>query len=91
MNIKEFLNIFAESLESIDSLAKCQVIEIIQVFGPFCVDRFDLYHKIFDIYINTKIKLEKTVAKSSLLSLHEIHKNFSRTLLKNMHSYLNNL
>lgn len=46
MNINEFLNIFAQSLDSIDSLSKCQVIEIIQVFGPFCVDRHDLFHKV---------------------------------------------
>lgn len=90
MNIKEFLNVFAESLDSIDSLAKCQVIEIIQIFGPFCVDRHDLYHKIFDIYINSKIKVERNVAKNSLKQLHNTHKNFSRTLLKNMHSYLHN-
>jgi hypothetical protein len=46
MNINEFLNIFAQSLDSIDSLAKCQVIEIIQVFAPFCPERHDLFHKV---------------------------------------------
>jgi hypothetical protein len=46
-NVNEFLNIFAMSLDSIDSLAKCQVIEIIQVFAPFCTDRQDLYHKVY--------------------------------------------
>lgn len=46
VNVNEFLNIFAMSLDSIDSLAKCQVIEIIQVFAPFCTDRQDLYHKV---------------------------------------------
>ena len=46
ININEFLNIFAESLDSIDSLAKCQVIEIMEIFGPFCIDRHDLYHKV---------------------------------------------
>jgi hypothetical protein len=45
-NLNEFLNKFATSLDSIDSLAKCQVIEIIQVFAPFCPDRHDLYHKV---------------------------------------------
>ena len=45
LNINEFLNIFAQSLDSIDSLAKCQVVEIIEVFGPFCVDRHDLFHR----------------------------------------------
>lgn len=48
MNINEFLNIFTESLDSIDSHAKCQVIEIMEVFGPFCVDRYDIYHKVND-------------------------------------------
>lgn len=90
MNINEFLNIFTECLDSIDSHAKCQVIEIMEIFGPFCVDRHDIFHKIFDIFINTKMKYEKTVALRTLKSLHFTHKNFSRTLLKNMHSYLHN-
>lgn len=97
MNINDFLNIFAQSLDSIDSLAKCQVIEIIEVFGPFCVERHDLFHKVtnssrevFDIFINTKMKYEKKVASHALKTLHKSHSNFSKTLLKNMHSYLHN-
>lgn len=34
--------------------------------------------------------MERNVAKNSLKMLHNTHKNFSRTLLKNMHSYLHN-
>lgn len=97
MNINEFLNIFAQSLDSIESLAKCQVIEIIEVFGPFCIERYDLFHKVtvgstevFDIFINTKMKYEKRVASQALKTLHRSHINFSKTLLKNMHSYLHN-
>lgn len=95
MNINEFLNIFAQSLDSIDSLAKCLVIEIIQVFAPFCPERHDLFHKVvsanrevFDIYINTKMKYEKKVALGALRKMHADHLNFSKTLLKNMNSYL---
>lgn len=36
------------------------------------------------------MKYEKKVALKSLKTLHLTHKNFSRTLLKNMHSYLHN-
>ena len=44
----------------------------------------------FDIFINTHTKFEKKVALAALKSLHASHANFSKTLLKNMHSYLHN-
>lgn len=36
------------------------------------------------------MKYEKLVALSTLKKLHFTHKNYTRTLLKNMHSYLHN-
>jgi hypothetical protein len=36
------------------------------------------------------MKYEKQVAAATLKSLHQVHVNFSKTLLKNMHSYIHN-
>jgi hypothetical protein len=88
LNTNEFLNLFAVSLDSIDTLAKCEVIEIFQIFAPYCTDRNDIFHKIFDIFINSKMSYERRVTKRALKSLHTINKNFAKTMLKNMHSYL---